>query len=112
MIVGRKVINSERLQVVYDDPQSLEKYCLSLIPKYARHLPNILDNQKYVVALAIRKEKSISFKKKKEICDRLLEGTTVRGYLHAITEVEDLIFHSDIDKLLSNLFKEELSYVP
>lgn len=112
MIVGKKVIDVERLRAVYLKPSALERYCESLIPRYARHLPHILDNQKYLVALAIRKEETLPIKLRKDICETLLKNTVVKGYLHSITEVEDLILSSDIDRLLRNLFKEELTNVP
>jgi len=111
MIVGKKRIDSLVLAKVCMNSDTLEKYCLSLIPIYARHLPHILDNQKYIVAIAIRDQLNLPFKLKQDISERLIKDVTIKGYLHSLTEIEDLILSCDMDKLLRSLFKEELDSV-
>jgi len=111
MIVGTKAIDLTQLKEICFAEYKLEKYCESLIPAYARDIPHILDNQKYIVAQEIRELHSISYGKRNMICEKLLDGVSIKGYLQSVIEIEDVILSCDMDKLLGKIFEKELKSV-
>lgn len=100
MIVGTKTINMEELSKHTKSHEALEDYALRLVPKYLRHHEAITMNQKYLVALHLRKIESIPYKKRKELCETLLSGIHITGVPTQLYDMSDIVCLIDMDKLM------------
>lgn len=97
MLVGNKNISDGELRQQCTSPASLLAYVNSLIPKQVRHVPQIVANQKYLVATHVRNLMGIPYPKKRALCSALLEGVRVCGVCNELYDYEDLIGSVDID---------------
>lgn len=103
MIVGTKKIDIAQLRRASKDITILRRYCENLIPSQFKHIPEILNNQKYLVALTLRGLLGMSFKRKDFIVEELLSETSITGVTHQFVDIEDLLGACDIDKLFTQL---------
>lgn len=99
MIVGEKFIDIQDLLQHCKNADKLKRYTINLVPKFLRGNKNIVDNQKYLVALEVRKLKSLNYYKKKYLTDELLKGITIHGSLNFLYSFDDILMDVDIDKL-------------
>lgn len=104
MLVGTKVIDHSRFNKIRNTNQ-LERLSISLVPEVLRHLPYIIDNQKYIVALYFRKYSDLPFRKKKELLDKFTENLAVKGSVTNITSFEDILFEANVDVLMREVLK-------
>ena len=79
----------------------LRNYCLELVPRIIRHNTAIVCNQMYYVALHVRKIKSLSFDKRKELCEGLLSDVSITGVSDCVYDFEDVLSEIDVDKLIT-----------
>jgi hypothetical protein len=107
MIVGTRIVPLGRLNEASRSVQSLIEFSRELVPRPIRHIDAVVDNQRYLVAVTLRKVKSIPYSKKSELCDGLLEGVTVRGVVNEIYDFEDLLRSVNTKKLHKYLFERE-----
>ena len=91
MIVGCKDIPLNDLRRACSSHESLLSFALGLVPTPLRHLPQITDNQKYLVALYVRSLQSIDWQKKKYLCENLLMGVSVKGVSDVIYDYTDIL---------------------
>lgn len=109
MIVGKKDIDLIELNKSISEDR-LQEYIMSLIPPIVRNSEEILNNQKYLVALYIRKYIDINFYMKQEICNTLLKDIELFGVINEVYDINDIISSCNISELLKYAFKEELSW--
>lgn len=100
MIVGTKDINLEELAKHVKRYDTLETYCLSLVPKYLQHWSEIVMNQKYLVALSIRKLEAIPYKVRKDTSERLLKGIHITGVPTHLVDIDDMMCMVNVDNLM------------
>ena len=100
MLVGTKEINLEELKHKAVNYGTLDTYCMDLVPKYIQHVQAIVDNQKYLVALYLRRINSISFNRRVELCEHLLKDVRVTGVTSTVLDFNDIMAETDIEKLL------------
>lgn len=86
---------------------TLEQFCIDLVPKPLQHVQGVVNNQKYLVALAIRDLKGLKYEDKMDICNTLLKGVSVKGVVGVMYDIEDILFEVDKDKLELYLFGKE-----
>lgn len=108
MIVGTKAIPLDKLARECYSVSALNAFSLSMVPRYAQHITEIVDNQKYIIAMEVRALTTLSYQKKKELSEGLLEGVIIRGTINTIVDVEDLFSFINMSHLFKVLFKEEL----
>lgn len=108
MIVGTKKIDITELAKHCYTETELEEYVNSLVPTFLRHNLSIVNNQRYLVALYVRRLTSFSFDKRKRLCNKLVEGITIRGTVDSVIDFSDLLSKSDVDTIFKHIFKEEL----
>ena len=97
MVVGvRKLVVKDILNNA-KTADTLRLYAKSLIPDFAKHIPNIVDNQIFLVASALRLT-NIPHKEKMALCEELLQGINVKGQLNTIYSVEDILMRINIEK--------------
>lgn len=90
MIVGSKNINKSELAKCVSSVSKLIDYSDSLVPEYLRYRKEILFNQRYIVALAIREMQSIPYNDRVMLLDRFLRDTYITGVVDRIYDIEDL----------------------
>jgi hypothetical protein len=108
MIVGTKAIPLDKLRSECRSIDSLRAFSLSLVPRYIQHVTEIVDNQKYLVAMEVRAMVTIPYKRRKELCEGLLEGVVLKGTINTIVDVEDLMASINMSQVFKVLFREEI----
>lgn len=99
MIVGYKNINKSELAKCVSSVSKLIDYSDSLVPEYLRYRKEILFNQRYVVALAIREMQSIPYNDRVMLLDRFLRDTYITGVVDRIYDIEDLFDYVDKEEV-------------
>lgn len=99
MIVGSKNINKSELAKCVSSVSKLIDYSDSLVPEYLRYRKEILFNQRYVVALAIREMQSIPYNDRVMLLDRFLKDTYITGVVDRIYDIEDLFDYVDKEEV-------------
>lgn len=91
MIVGKKEIDYSELKSACASPDKLVQFADGLVPTPLRHLREIRDNQRYLVALQVRNIQSFSWKKKQVLCEALLQDVRVKGVVDVLYDYTDLL---------------------
>lgn len=99
MIVGSKNINKSELAKCVSSVSKLIDYSDSIVPEYLRYRKEILFNQRYVVALAIREMQSIPYNDRVMLLDRFLRDTYITGVVDRIYDIEDLFDYVDKEEI-------------
>lgn len=95
MIIGTKSVDFSALKKACSSVEALQAFTLSLVPTPLRHLESVIDNQKYFVALQVRAIQSLSWKRRKELCEGLLKGARIKGTPYAFYDYSDLLLEID-----------------
>lgn len=95
MIVGSKNVNKSELTKYVSSVSELIEYSDSLVPEYLRYRKEILFNQRYIVALAIREMQNISYNDRVALLDNFLRDTYITGVVDRIYDIEDLFDYVD-----------------
>ena len=99
MIVGSKNVNKSELAKCVSSVSKLIDYSDSLVPEYLRYRKEILFNQRYVIALAIREMQSIPYSDRVMLLDRFLRDTYITGVVDRIYDIEDLFDYVDKEEV-------------
>lgn len=107
MIVGTKDINLSELAECIQKGGALDSYSLSLVPKYLQHIPEIVMNQKYLVALNIRRIESIPYTIRSLRCEELLKGVYITGITDRLIDMDDIMCSVNADNLIRFIKENE-----
>ena len=99
MIVGKAYISEIELQHNVKSAEEFIKFCDNLVPKEFRGCKGIVNNQRYLCCLYLRKCKSVSWDVKKEILNTVMPQISVIGYINNLVEVNTLYSHVDMGKV-------------
>lgn len=99
MIVGSKNINKSELTKYVSSVSKLIEYSDSLVPEYLRYRKEILFNQRYIVALAIREMQNISYNDRVALLDNFLRDTYITGVVDRIYDIEDFFDYVDKEEV-------------
>lgn len=99
MIVGSKNIDRSELANRVSSVSKLIEYSDSLVPEYLRYRREILFNQRYIVALAIREIQSIPYSDRVTLLDNFLRDTYITGVVDRIYDIEDLFDYVDREEV-------------
>lgn len=99
MIVGSKNVNKSELAKCVSSVSKLIDYSDSLVPEYLRYRKEILFNQRYIVALAIREMQSIPYNDRVMLLDRFLRDTYITGVVDRIYDIEGLFDYVDKEEV-------------
>lgn len=105
MLVGTKDVNFSDLKASCTNTESLRRFSDSLVPLPLLHLPEVVDNQRYLVALYVRQIKAFPWQRRKDLCEALLNGVHVRGVADYIYDYADILAAINIEKF--NQYLEE-----
>lgn len=102
------IVGSKDLRALKRNINNLADYCTSLLPREVRHNGKILNNQKYLVALELRRMKDIDYSLRMKLCEELLEGVFLTGDISTIIEFHETLEFVDYNTLCYNLFKPRM----
>lgn len=105
MIVGVVDVNVNDLERALKTGTSVTTFATNLIPIWAQHIPGIIDNQKYLVALAVRKL-GLNYKQCELLMSELCDNIHLTGSLNRVITVNELISVCNKDLLLKALENE------
>lgn len=97
------VIGSKNLTTLYRHLGNLEEYSISLIPRLFSNNREIINNQKYFVALGVRNLSFLDYNTRVDLCNKLLEDIYLTGSLDEFIEIAELYDFVDFNRLLYNL---------
>ncbi len=90
MIIGNASLTVEDVEMHASSYEELTKYSDSQIPEEWRHLQVIVDNQRYICAMLLRKSTKIEWKEKRELIDRILSEVKIVGYTDVLYDAKTI----------------------
>lgn len=108
MVVGTKDIDIQEVNRVIQRKEDIIEYAINLVPRIIRHNTEIVNNQRYYLALLIRKNESIRFYNRMSICNKLIKDIEIFGVANEIVDFEELISKCNVTELLRYTFKDVL----
>lgn len=100
MIVGNSNITIEDVVNHSRSYEELIEYSDSQIPIEWRHITEIVNNQRYVCALLLRKS-NVKWDKKKPIIDRIMSEVTIVGYTNTLYDAKAIWGELDVKEVQS-----------
>lgn len=105
MLVGTVNITKADIESAHN-AEDLKALAVEMVPNLFRHRQEIVDNQKYLLALKVRSIFGYDYNKWAPLCEGLLEGVRVTGSVHDLYSCQDLLYECDIDMIDKFLEKE------
>ncbi len=99
MFVWTDKIDVNALSRAIKNGVDLRTFSDNLVPKFARHISGIMSNQRYVVALKIRKL-GLDFKTRKALIQQLCNDVSITGLLNQVVSLQEVLDSCDTDTLL------------
>lgn len=106
LIIGTNYVDYERIKTFIHKPAGLCVYVESLVPSWARHIKGITDNQRYYIAIHVRKMLSIGYKDRMELVNELVKGIHLCGTMTTFTPITDIVESCDKEMLRAMLCQE------
>ena len=108
MIVGTTVIDYVAIKRYIKNPEGIVAYSDSTIPEWARHIREIVLNQRYFYAVHIRNTLTIPFKDRMLLANTLIRESKICGVATNFTQITEVLNLCDKEKLTRALkdFKE------
>lgn len=103
MIVGTTKVDYAVLKSFVGKPRELVVYTESLVPSWARHIDCIVNNQRFYIAIHLRKVLTIPYKQRMELVNALIENINIRGVMSSFTSIYDILDMCNKDDLVSML---------
>ena len=103
MIVGTTNIDYSILKSFVGKPEDLVAYVESLVPTWARHIPAIVYNQRFYIAIHLRKVLTIPYKPRMELVNALVKDINIQGVMSNFTAITDIISVCDKTALVEML---------
>ncbi len=103
MLIYTKELNWEKLKAFSKNPDRVVKEVESVIPKWAAHINNIYNNQRYFAAIYLRNVLAIPFKERMAVVNALTDGISLSGLTAYFVSIEELIDYCDKEDLLEAL---------
>ena len=108
MLVGTLNISSEEINQCKTGTD-LINYAERCVPSIFRHVKEIVDNQKYILATYVRKQYSYDYNKWYPLCKELLSGVRVTGSIVTVSTCADILAECDMNVMKKFLVKESES---
>lgn len=108
MLIGSTDIDNELVTELVDNHKALIAYAESLVPLWAKHLPHVINNQRYYMALMIRNMLHISFYVRMSACKCLMEGCYICGIVNEVIPISR-VFDACNTELLVKMLKKDFS---
>jgi len=109
LLVGNSKVTVLDIERNCWDVDSFIKYSDSLIPEEFRSVQAIVDNQRYLNCLLLRKSKKLSFEQKNKILNEIMKNISIVGYCN---EVEDIsAVYSLVNEKLVSKYKTHIDKI-
>lgn len=105
MLVGTRSIPSTLIKEA-KTVGALKKLAEKQVPLMFRHVKEIVDNQKYLLALQVRKLYKHDYNVWHPLCEGLLEGVHVTGSIHTLHTCAELLSECDVNIMENYIDKE------
>ena len=105
MLVGTLNISSDEINKCKNG-DALIAYAERCVPSIFRHVTEIVHNQRYLLALTVRKLYKNDYNKWHPLCKELLKGVRVTGSVSTIYTCADLLEVCDMKVMKKFLIKE------
>jgi len=99
MIVGKISISIKDLEKHLRSVEDFCDYSDSLVPVEFRHNKAIIDNQRYLCALYIRKTNVKEWKERQRFMEQIMKTCKITGYASFLVEAGTLVNMCNKDKL-------------
>lgn len=106
MLIGSENLDYQVIKNLVGDDRAIVEYSDSLVPKWARHLPCIINNQRYFTALHIRNMLQLPFSDRKRLCNALIKDCSIHGIVNEFVPIQRIFEECDNDLLIKLLRKE------
>lgn len=103
MIIGTTNIDYSIIKSFVGKPDDLVTYVENLVPTWARHVPSIVHNQRFYIAIHVRKVLTIPYKQRMELVNALIENINIQGIMSNFTAITDVINVCDKEALVEML---------
>lgn len=100
MIVGTTFIDYNKINTFIGRPREFCDWVDSLVPKWARHITSIKDNQRYYIAIHLRQVISIPYVRRMELINPLIDGIHVRGSIDEFVAITEILDACDLPSLI------------
>lgn len=101
MIVFDTEMNWKYIYSLSVSPSALVEYVENFVPTWARCVPRILDNQRYMVAVRLNQSLAVPYKVKQPYIIALQEHIRVSGLVNVFTPLTTLIESTDKEALIN-----------
>ena len=101
MLVGKANIEKRDLIFKCKTAEDIRALAISLIPKEFSHIPEIVDNQIYIICLHIRRCDDIKWSFKRPLIDEAMKDIKISGYIDRVIECRTLLAFTDMKRLHS-----------
>lgn len=108
MLIGTAEVDFETISSLRNNVNEIVSFVENSVPKWARNIPHIKDNQRYYVAIHVRNLLSMPYKERKSITDALINGIRISGVISAFTPIVDILNVCD-KKALLEMIRSELN---
>ena len=108
MIVGKVEVDVSVLAKHIKNKEEFLAYCDSLVPSEFRHNEHIINNQRYLCCLLLRKTNYVPWSQKKELLDEVMSSIRIVGYVDILIEANVIFSMVDNSKLNKYARKESL----
>jgi len=107
MLIANKTLDYETIHKLSNNPESVVAYIEDMVPKWARHIKGITDNQRFYAAVHVRKMLTLPYQTRHAITEALVDGIYINGIVYDFITLSDLLALCDKDTLL-NAIEEQL----
>lgn len=106
MLISTRNIDYDIVTKCVGRPDSLVTYANSLVPIWAHHVNGLVDNQRYYLALHVRKLLNIPYKRRKELYEALVNGISLTGVMTQFITLDELFSFCNMSDLIHVLRKD------
>ncbi len=106
MLIGSEALDYAVIRSLAFDTAGLVAYVESLVPTWARHIPQIKMNQRYYAAVHIRNMLQIPFQTRRQMYSALLDGCSIHGIVSNFVPISQLFELCDVDALIQMLRRD------
>lgn len=103
MIIYTKDLSKLNFEALVNDPERLLEKVTALVPKWARCIPHITDNQLYFCACQLRGIITIPYKKRKAAVEHLCNNISLGGLTNVCVTLQEIIEVCDQESLKAML---------
>lgn len=106
MIIGYDEIPVNEVKSFIGKPNDFVAYVDSLIPMWARHIDSIISNQRYFVALHVRRMLSLPYKERMDLVNALVRGIRIKGTTNTFVPITHIVRSCNLEALADMLEME------